>query len=804
MLSDFRFAFRQLTKTPGFTFVAILTLALGIGLNTSMFSLMNLLLLQPLPYPGKEHLVRIYRTTPQSQTADHTAPDALDLTSGSREFADLAAFRLWGYTLVQGEHTPVNLNALRVSANFFPLLGLQPELGRFFTPEEDHPGNHVVILSHATWLTQFGGDPAVIGRTVRIDSEPTTIVGVLPASFASLFLWGPGDAFRPLALSDIEKLDRDDSSLELIGRTHSGLTLGQLNARLASLAELLAKNRPPAHSKDGLRAVTLQSTASNSSTRGILSLLLGLAGSVLLIACGNLANLQLARAVARAHEFAIRAALGASRTRLLRPLLCESVLLALAGGVLGMLVATWSNDWISSRLSANGVVTFKLTIEWPVLFFALGLSLVTGLVFGIVPAWVMSRVRVNETLKSGTRGNTGSRIQHRFRHSLIVLQFALALVLLAGAGLFIRGFDRMLKRDSGWDHQGLIQGIINLPQAKYARPEQSYAFYTRLQERLGALPGAENVTVGWTLPIFQFLTSRSYIVEGRDPPPAGREPLAFVNGITPSFLSTLRMRLSAGRNFAESDGQTAQSVVIINESMARALFPHESPLGHRLGGLDPAHRDWAEIVGVVPDLGFAFSIATPATPFQVLRPLAQETWNYVSVAVRAPAAETLAEPIRRAVADMDPDLVVQQLSTVDQMVKTGSRGFGMIDTLLVAFALLGLFLASLGLYGVIARLVVQRTPEIGVRVALGAQSRDVVWLILRSGLQLTLFGTLLGLLGAFGLARLISVIMPGMPVQDPLAIAAVTLVLLAIALLACWLPARRASKIDPLVALRAE
>ncbi|MEO5961196.1 MAG: ABC transporter permease [Opitutaceae bacterium] len=806
MLADLRLTLRSLAKSPGFAAISILTLALGIGLNTSMFSLMNLLLLQPLPYPEKDNLVRVYATTPQSQNANHTAPDSTDLARAASEFIDLAVYRQWGYTLKQPDRPAVNLNALRVSANFFPVIGLKPEVGRLFSADEDRPGNHVIVLSHAAWLAHFGGDPAAVGQTVRIDGEPTTIVGVMPETFSSLFLWGPGDAFRPLALTDDEKLDRNNRGQQIVGRHRPGLSLAQLNLRLKTVAERLAQTRPRENSQDGLRAVTLESSARNATTTQIVSLVLGLAGFVLLIACANLANLQLARAVARTHEFAICAALGASRSRLIRPLLVESLLLALAGGTAGILVALWSNDWISGRMTANasGFAVFRLALDWKVLGFALGISLVTGLVFGLVPAWLMSRVRVNDSLKSGGRGSTGDRAQHRFRHALIVAQFALALVLLAGAGFFIRGLDKMLARDMGWNSHGVLQAVLNLPQAKYSSPEKTYAFYTQLQERLGALPGVEKVGVGWTIPVFQFLTSRNYVVEGRDPPPAGREPLAFVNGMTPTFLDTLGVKVTAGRNFSERDHAGAPPVVIIDDSLARVLFPGENPVGRRIGGVDPANRGWAEIVGVVPDLRFAVSIAAPATRFQVFRPLAQETWNYVTVVVRAPAPETLLEPMRRTIGEMDPDLPVQFLRTVDNMIEQGTAGMSMTNIILVAFALLGLFLAALGLYGVIARLVVQRTPEIGVRMALGAQSRDVAWLILGSGLRLIAAGTALGLLGAFGLAQLLALIAPEMPAQGPWAVIAVTLLLLLVALVACWLPARRATKVDPLVALRAE
>ena len=805
-MNDLRFALRNLLKSPGFSVIAILTLALGIGLNTSMFSLMNLLLLQPLKYPGADHLVRVYRTTPQFQNADHSAPDWLELSREGGAFVDLAAFRLWDLNLKLADRPAVNLNYLRVSAQFFSVLGMQPELGRIFAADEDRPGNHVIIISHETWQTKFGGDPSVVGQSVHVDGEPTTVIGVMPASFSSIFLWGPGDAFRPLSLTDVEKVNQNEAVLQIIGRRHDGISLGQLNTRLATLAERLARSRPRGNSKDGLRAVSLQSSASNSSTTEVTWLLLGLSGFVLLIACANLANLQLSRGMARKQEFAIRAALGASRPRLLRPLLAESLLLSLAGGALGVLVALWSNNWLSGRMSANGLVVFKLVLDWHVLVFALGVSVVTGLVFGIVPAWLMTRIGVSEALKSGGRGSTGDRAQNRFRHSLIVAQVALALVLLAGAGVFIRGINAMLDRDIGWNSDGMLQWVMNLPQARYTTPKETYSFYTRLEERLKALPGVERVAVSWTIPVFQFLSSRSYVVEGQDPPPPGHEPNVYVNGITPSYLDTLGVKLDAGRVFSESDGPAAPAVAIINESMAHALFPNGSPLGRRIGSPDPANRGWVQIVGIIPDQRMALGFIPPATRFQVYRPLAQETWNYVTVTVRAPAPELLAEQARRAVWELDADIPIQQMSTVKQLIAIGSNGLGMVSSILVSFALLGLFLSALGLYGVVAYLVLQRTPEIGVRLALGAQPHNVIWLVLGSGIRLTLIGTTFGLLGACGLARLLAAIAPDpeMPPQGPLAVIGAILLLNTISLLACWLPARRATKVDPLTALRAE
>jgi len=804
MLSDFKFAFRQLAKSPGFTAIALITLALGIGLNTSMFSLMNLLILKPLRYPESDRLVRLYRTNPQSRVADHAASDYADLSRETKGFAELAAYRQWGYTLTPEGRSPANLNALRVSASFLPTLGLQPEAGRWFTAEEDDPGNHVIILSYETWQAHFGGDRSVVGRNVLVDGEPTTVVGVMPASFSSIFLWGPSDALRPLGLSSTEKERSGEMEYKLIARRHSDLTLEQFNVRLATVAGHLAEIRPKDRSQDGLRAVTLVSTTRNPGTITLSWMMVALAGFVLLIACANLANLQLARAVARSHEYAIRAALGASRSRLLRPLLGESMLLSIAGGLLGVLVALWSNDWISSRLSSSGIFKLTLELDWRVLGFAIASSVATGLLCGLVPAWLLSRVRVNDSLKSGTRGNTGDRVQNRLQHGLIVTQFATAVILLSSAAGFIRGADRIVTINPGWDQHRLIQAVLNLPPARYASPEQTYGFYTRLADRLAALPGAESATVGWTLPVFQFLTSRSLVVEGKAPPQAGHEPMAYINGIMPSYLPTLGIKVQSGRNFTEADRLTSVPVAMINDSMARALFPGEDAVGHRIGSPDPKNPGWLEIVGVVPDIDFAVGVIPKTTPFQVLRPLAQETWNYVTVAIRSKSPEALAEPMRQAITALDPNLVVQQFGPIPEVTKLATGSAEMMTKILVCFALLGLFLAALGLYGVIARIVLQRTPEIGVRVALGAQSQDVVWLILRSGLRMTLLGTGIGLLGSIALGWGLSLVAPTMAASDPLLFAGVSAILIPVGLLACWLPARRAAKVDPMVALRAE
>jgi putative ABC transport system permease protein len=806
MFQDFKFAFRSLLKSPAFVVISVVTLALGIGLNTSMFTMLNVFVLKPLAYPDRDHLVRVYRTTPQIPKGAHSAPAYLELAGQSGAFTSMGAFEMWQYTLSEPGRTAQNLNSLRVSASFLPTLGVRPELGRAFAPGEDLPGNHVMMISHSTWLNSFGGDSGAVGRTVKIDGEPTTIIGVLPKSFDNLSLWGPTEAIRPLALTNQEKEDQNYAALQVIGRYSPDISLEQLNARLRAVATRLAEHRSREYRDDGLSAVTLQSTASSTATRRVLGLLQCLAVFVLLIVCANLANLQLARALSRRREYAICAALGASRGRLLRPLLAESLLLSVAGGAGGVLVGTWSNAWITRQLVAQSPIPLDLAMnmDWGVLAFALAASALTGLIFGIVPALIMSRVNVNETLKSGSRGSTSDRSQHRFRHVLIIGQFAMALTLLAGAGFFIRGLKLFLSADLGWNTHGMIQCIINLPQSRYDTQEKTYAFYRQLQDRMAQVPGVDSVAVGWTLPVFQFLSSRSYVVEGREPPPPGHEPVAFLNGVTPSYLDTLGIKLAAGRGFASTDTLSSTPVVIINESMAKALFPHDNPLGKRVGNLDPAKRGWQEIVGVARDFRFAAGFGAQPTKYVVFCPLSQLTWNYDTVFARSSRPDALAGPLRHAIEELDPNVPVQALLTVDDYISVGADGMQVVTKLLVGFAALGLFLAALGVYGVIARLVAMRTPEIGVRLALGARMGDVMWLAFGSGIRLVLWGAAFGLFGAYGVSRLIESIAPGMPGGNLLVTGAVVSILISVAALACYLPARRAAKIEPVIALREE
>jgi predicted permease len=808
-MSSLRYAVRSLLKTPGFTAIALLTLALGIGVNTAMFSMTNTLLLQPAPYPGADRLVRVFRTSPQSRTWPHSAPDLQDERAQSHVFDSLAAFQWWSFSLSEPGSPAERVRGLVASAEFFSTLGVQPALGRAFTADEQQPGrDQVVVLTHVLWQRRFAGNPAIIGRAIRIDGANLTVIGVLPATFAYPLLWGQLEAVRPLVLAADWQHSRGNHWLGAIARLKPGIPLPEAQAELDGIAARLSQQYPDTNAGTGLRLVPLHASAMDDTGRNVTWLTLGLAGFVLLIACANLANLQLARSAGRARDFAIRTALGASRARLMRQLLAESTVLALTGGALGLVIAVWVNDLLGHRLNLGGDTGVPIALDWSVLGFALVASLAAALLSGTVPAWLAGRTDVNHALKQQGRGATGDRSRHRFRHTLIAAEIAFALVLLTGAGFFLRGLQRFTDRDPGWQTAGLLTGTLTLPDTlagdRYVKPEARLAFYDRLVQRLAALPGVEHAALASSVPISSYNSSRNFSVEGRADPAAGQEPLADHVFVTPGFFTTLGLQLVAGREFPASIRADSPRVAVINETMARQFWPNESAVGKRIGGTDPKEREWVEVVGVVRDVGFVASLGLPDTRFQVYRPLVQEPWGYLTIALRAAAPNSLAEPLRRAVAELDADLPVADIRTIGQAVDRAQHNVHVANQLLAGFALLGLGLAAVGLYGVISSLVVQRTQEFGIRVALGAQSGQVLWLVLGQGLRLALQGSVAGILGAFVTIKLLTALFPGLPGQDYLVLGGNVVLLFSAALLACLIPARRATKVDPLVALRAE
>jgi putative ABC transport system permease protein len=805
-LSTFRLAARMLARSPGFTLLAIITLGLGIGANTAMFSVVNSILLKPLPYPDGAQLDRIDRATPQNPQGRVSPADFLDLQREAGGYGEIGAYALGDTSLSEPGQPAEMVEALRTTSNFFSVLRVQPQLGRDFRPGEDLPGNdRVVIISQRCWQNRFGGKTDVIGRTIRVDGEPHEIVGVLPAMFNDWRHLGAIDFFRPLALDQQKSTDRRSTILRIIGRRSDKLTPAETAGFITNFGARLATDFPEVNAGSNWRPVSLNSTVMLGNGPAIMAMLIGLSGFVLLIGCSNLANLLLARTMARAREFAVRSALGASRIQLLRPLIAESLLLAFAGGLCAILVAQWVADWLAVRTTGENGESVVLALDWRVLGWALAASLVTAVAFGLAPALFAMRLNVNDTLKSGARGMTGGRGHQRFRNVLIVGQFALAMVLLAGAALFIRGLDELNHTRAGWQSERLLTGTVVLPAAGYSDAGKITSFHRLTVERLESVPGVASASISSFTPFFNWADVRKYLVQGRELPQSGHEPAAVVNSISPHYFDTFGTRVLAGRAFNEGDTPTSPKVFIISQTTARGLFGNENPIGRRLAQTGNANLQWGEIVGVAADVKSVMPDPGPVT-FQLYQPMAQEARPYNEIAVRTTgvAPSTVVDSIRNVMTELDPDLPVRQLQPADTTIDRANYQSAVLRDMLTSFAVLGLALASLGIYGVIARTMAQRTSEFAIRFALGACIRDITRIVLISGVRLALIGSALGLFGALGVSRLLAAGNPGMHLNSPAVLAGTTLLLIAVALVACWLPARRAARINPIEALRAE
>jgi putative ABC transport system permease protein len=806
ILPDLRFAIRSLARSPGFVLIAVITLGLGIGANTAAFSVINEVLLRPLPYPDSGQLDRIYRAIPQNSRGGVSPADYLDLKRQMGGYGEIAAYAFADMNLSEPGQPAEMAHGLRISDDLFSTLGIQPELGRSFRPDETLLGNHrVLMISQRFWQTRFAGDAHIIGRTVRVDGETHEIVGVLPDTLKDWRHLGPYDIFRPLGLTQKEMTDRSGTWVRLVGRRSRTLTGAQAEGFFANFGRRLAAEFPAVHAGSTWRTLPLDVAVAPDNGPGILGMLIGLSGFVLLIACSNLANLLLARTMARAREFAVRSALGASRARLLRPLFFESLLLALAGGVCAIYFATWTNDWLRNYGSTAFDQGFVCAVDWRVLGWALSACLFTALAFGVAPALFALRLDLNKTLKSGGRGTTGDRGHQRFRHALIVGQFALAMVLLAGAALFVRGIHEANNRHYGWESDRLVTGTMQLPAATYPGGKEMTDFQRLVLERLQALPGVESASISYSMPFFGLPEPRKYLVADRETPQPGHEPVAAINGISPRYFETVGTRVLSGRTFNEADTLTSPKVVIINQAMARGLFAGESPLGRRIARAGGKTIEWGEIVGVVGDVQSIFPDRIPV-PYQLYQPMAQEPRPFNEIAVRTAGAapSTLVDSIRTTMAALDADLPVRELQPAETTIAKANYQWQVLGSMLSFLAVLGVGLASLGIYGVITRTMAQRTSEFGIRIALGAQVRDITRLVLTSGVTLALIGSALGLLGAFGISRLIAAFFPAMQTNSVSVLSGVTLLLVAVALIACYMPARTASRISPTEALRAE
>ncbi|MCM2275676.1 MAG: ABC transporter permease [Candidatus Didemnitutus sp.] len=806
LATDLRLGVRSLGKSPGFTLLAVLTLSLGIGANTGMFGMIQTILNKPLPYPDSAQLVRLHRGTKQIPNGNFAPADFLDLRRASADLGEVAGYTAANASLSEPGNAAEMAYAARISANLFHVLGLPPQLGRGFQPDEETPGrDRVVVLSQRVWQRRYAGDSAIVGRTIRIDGEPHRIVGVMPEAMNDWRHLGMIDFFRPLAFTPAQAADHRGASVRVMLRRSANRPLAEIAGFVADFGARRSAESPEINAGTVWSAVPLVDTIAGATARPMFNMMIILSGLVLLIACSNLANLLLARTMARAREFAVRGALGASRLQLLRPLATESLLLALLGGGGAVLFAVWFRDYMAVRSRGINGESVVMEIGWPVLGWAFAAALVTALAFGVAPALFALRLDLNGTLKSGGRGTVGGRGHQRFRHALIVGQFAVAMTLLAAAGVQIGGLNELNNRRIGWTSDHLITGSMLLPAATYSDAEKISAFHRLMLEQLAALPGVTTVSLAAFSPFDLWADTRKFLVDGRDRPERGLEPAAVVNTVSPGYFDAYGTRLLAGRAFDARDTAQSPKVFIVSERTARALFGASNPLGQRIAAVAGGSPQWGEVVGVVADVEPVVNNSN-LIPSQIYQPMAQEPRRPNEIAVRTADVPPLAvvDRIRETMAQLDPDLPVRQLQPADLTVERINYQVAVGRDIFSGMAALGLALAALGIYGVIARTMAQRTGEFAIRLALGAGARDISRLVLGSGLKLACAGAFLGLLGGFAICRFLAAANPAMRTNSTEVLVGATVLLVAVALLACWLPARRAGSINALDALRAE
>jgi putative ABC transport system permease protein len=806
LLQDVRYGLRVLLKRPGFTAVAVVTLALGIGANTAIFSLVSAVLVRPLKYRDAERLVMVWESAPAAGfPRDNPATgNYADWKEQNQVFEDMAAVDQRTYDLT-GEGEPEKLFAFGVTANFFPLLGSTPELGRTFLPEEDRPGAaRVAVISHGLWQSRFGGEREVVGRDIMLDGEPYTVVGVMPRDFQ--FEFPEVGAWVPAALTPEQLANHSDHYLEVIARLKPGVTAERAGEDIRAIMLRIAALYPNDAQGVGAVAVPLREQLAGDARRPLTMLLVAVA-LVLLIACANVAGVLLARAASRRREMALRAALGASRWRIVRQLLTESLLLGGAGGLLGSLLALWAFAFLGQLIPPGMREMAELRLDVPVLLFTLAVSLLSGLVFGLAPALHATGADLNDALKQGgARSGTGAGAR-RLRGAFVVTQVALALVLLVGAGLLIQTLYRLRGQYSGLRPESILTARTQLAGNRYKEHTQRVSFYERVLARVRALPGV--VAAGYTtaVPLTRKGGSNGLSIEGRDNGPDSNWNASH-RQVSPDYFRALGIPLREGRDFREQDDERAAPVAVVNETMARQYWPGESAVGKRFKvGTPESPNPWLTIVGVVADVRqMGADAPVKAEMYVPYRQGSAYSFFYPrDLVVRTSVTPgALAAAVRQAVHEVDPRQPVAGVRTLDEVLgrETAERRVGVV--LLTAFAALALLLAALGIYGVLSYFVVQHTPEIGVRMALGARGADVLRLVVGKGMRLALAGVFVGLAGAAALTRLMRGLLFEVSASDPLTFCLIALLLALVALLACLVPARRATKVDPLVALRYE
>ena len=804
MYSDIRFALRMWRRRPVLAVAAILTLALGIGANTAIFSVVNTVLLRPLPYKDADRLVMV-RSYNRSRgfNADLVSPlDFADWRSQNHVFERMAASTDAMYTLT-GVWEPVPIIAYQFSADYFPVLGVAPLLGRTFLPEEEQAGkDHVVVLSHSLWQRRFGGDRGLVGKTVTLNGTSYTVIGIMPPGVqypGNTELWTPLTALPEAAN------DRAYRYLRVIARLKPGVTIPAAQTEMNTIASRLALEYPKTNKDEDATSIISLPQMITGDIRPALLVLLWAVGFVLLIACANIANLLLARATCRQKEVAVRTALGASRLRLLRQLLTESALLGIAGGVLGVLLAFWCTGALVAMFPpaiANRSIPHvdKISIDGWVLGFALTISLLTGVIFGLAPALQAFRLDTNRTLKESSRSLTGGTEGRRFRIAMVVAEMALSLILLAAAGLTLKSFVHLLRGDLGLDPENVLTMRVLLPDYKYRTDLQQVAFSNQAIERLKSLRGVKSVGTVTFLPLSGWWGRREVSLAGQSTP-VGRQPIAVWSSVTPDYFRSLGIPLIKGRFFADQDSRGSGQVAIISKSLARQLAPNEDPVGKRINveGL----KGSVEVVGVVGDV-HQLGMTSEVTG-EIYLAFSQFPAPILCFAIRtAGDPASLAKAAQREIWAVDKDQAVGYVMSMGQLASESLAPQRVVALLLGVFAAMALILAAVGIYGVIAYSASQRTHEIGVRIALGAGSADVLRLVVGQGVGLVVAGVAIGLAGSFGLMRFLSSLLYGVRPFDPLTFAIVCALLSGVALLASYIPARRATKVDPMAALRYE
>jgi putative ABC transport system permease protein len=803
--SDIRFAVRAMLRSPGLSAAGVIALAMGIGANTAIFSLADALLIKPLSIPDDRGVYVLTETPPGKPDLPNTVAPAnyFDWAEQNRSFERMAGFQWWGLSLT-GNGYPENLIGMRVTKEFFPLLRANAMLGRTFVPDEDEPGHErVIILSHQLWQTHFDADPHIVGRDIEFDLKKYTVVGVMPKSFefpAGIDFW------IPMALEAHEKHTRDNRSIFVLARLRPPVSPGQAQAEMRGVIKRLEAAYPDTNHNWGIMFMPIREFMIGKLTAQYLGMLLVAVGFVLLIACANVSNVLVARSMARQKELALRVALGAGRWRLVRQLLTESVVLSGIGMLVGLAIGYCEIRVLVSAMPANIAIHIvnwqNVSLDWRALVFTTVVAMLCGIISGLVPALRSSRPDLNSTLKEGGRGSSQARSQQLLKSVLLVGEIAVSLVLLVGAGLMVRGVNALYGDTDAYEPQSTLTFLLGLPESRYTNPAQVRHFYDRLLGDLQQLPGARNVAVASTVPYSNIGNSHVFTIEGQAQE-RGAANGALIQSVSPEFFPLLHIPLRQGRFITPADSEDTQKIVVISESIARRFWPGQNPIGRhvKLGGPD-SQEPWLTVAGVATDVRYNWF--DRGLPFTIYVPFAQNPHVFTYVVLHTANPQRLMPAVRARVAKLDPQLPISNAKSYADLIRESLMGMSYLAVMMTVLGAMALVLACVGVYGVMAYSVTERTREIGIRMALGAETGSVVGMMLRRGVSLTAIGLAIGLACSIALARLLASLIWGVGALDLQTFAGVSAALVGMALLASYIPARRAARVDPLISLRCE